>query len=64
MRSADLSSPTWLWFATLERVLLSRANAFTFLTPFIGLSLGVAFFGERPGVTAIVGLIIRALGSF
>jgi drug/metabolite transporter (DMT)-like permease len=36
----------WLWFATLERVLLSRANAFTFLTPFIGLFLGVAFFGS------------------
>lgn len=52
----------WLWFTALERIPLSRANAFTFLTPFIGLSLGVAFFGERPGVMAIAGLLMTVAG--
>jgi drug/metabolite transporter (DMT)-like permease len=45
----------WLWFATLERVLLGRANAFTFLTPFVGLLLGIACFGERPRVVILAG---------
>lgn len=52
----------WLWFTLLERVPLSRANAFTFLTPFIGFALGVAFFGERPGVSAFIGLLLAAAG--
>lgn len=36
----------WLWFAVLRQVALHRANAFTFLVPIFGLSLGVMFFGE------------------
>ncbi len=52
----------WLWFSLLRRVPLSRANAFTFLTPFIGLTLGVAFFGERPGFAALVGLSVTGIG--
>lgn len=52
----------WLWFTLLERVPLSRANAFTFLTPFIGFALGVAFFGERPGVAAFIGLLLAVTG--
>lgn len=52
----------WLWFTLLERIPLSRANAFTFLTPFIGFALGMAFFGERPGLAAISGLALTAAG--
>jgi drug/metabolite transporter (DMT)-like permease len=52
----------WLWFTLLGRVALSRANAFTFLTPFIGFSLGVAFFGEHTRIAAIAGLSLTAAG--
>lgn len=37
----------WLWFTALERVELTRANAFTFLVPLFGLAIGSAFFQER-----------------
>jgi drug/metabolite transporter (DMT)-like permease len=52
----------WLWFTLLGRIPLSRANAFTFLAPFIGFSLGVAFFGERLGLAAAIGLSFTAAG--
>lgn len=52
----------WLWFWLLGRVSLGRANAFTFLTPFIALALGVAFFGERIGPTMIAGLVLATIG--
>ena len=52
----------WLWFVLLQRIPLSRANAYTFVTPFIGFALGVAFFSERVGPTAIVGLALAAVG--
>lgn len=52
----------WLWFTLLGRIPLSRANAFTFLTPFFGFAMGVAFFGERPGLAAIIGLSLAAVG--
>jgi drug/metabolite transporter (DMT)-like permease len=37
----------WLWFATLERISLNRANAFAFLTPLIGLGIGAVHFAEH-----------------
>ncbi len=52
----------WIWFSLLRRVPLSRANAFTFLTPFIGLALGIAFFGETLGFGAVIGLLLTAIG--
>jgi drug/metabolite transporter (DMT)-like permease len=52
----------WLWVKLLQRIVISRANAFTFLTPFIGFSIGGAFFGERPGLAAIIGLSLTAAG--
>jgi drug/metabolite transporter (DMT)-like permease len=52
----------WLWFRTLERIPLYQANAFTFLTPFIGFALGVAFFGERPSLAAVLGLSLSMSG--
>lgn len=51
-----------LWFWLLGRVPLGRANAFMFLTPFIALAFGIAFFGESAGPTLIIGLVIAALG--
>ncbi len=52
----------WLWFRLLERMPLSRANAFTFLTSVVGFAFGVAFFGERPGIAAAIGLPLAAGG--
>jgi drug/metabolite transporter (DMT)-like permease len=51
-----------LWFTLLKRVPLSRANAFTFLSPFIGMALGVAFFGESFGLATLLGLAFTAGG--
>ncbi len=39
----------WLWFSILEKVPLNRANAFSFLIPVFGLSMGVLFYGETIG---------------
>lgn len=54
----------WLWFSVLDRVPLGRANAFTFLTPFIALAIGMMFFDERVGANLIGGLLLTALGIF
>lgn len=54
----------WLWFSVLDRVPLGRANAFTFLTPFIALAIGIMFFDERAGANLIGGLLLTALGIF
>ncbi len=51
-----------LWFAILEQVPLSRANAFTFLSPFIAIAAGVAFFAESPGPSTFLGLALTAVG--
>ena len=51
-----------LWFTLLKRVSLSRANAFTFLSPFIGVALGVVFFGESLGLATLLGLALTAGG--
>ncbi|ODT06287.1 MAG: hypothetical protein ABS35_46050 [Kaistia sp. SCN 65-12] len=60
----------WLWFATLERISLNRANAFAFLTPLIGLGIGALHFAERLiliqffGVGAVlVGVILVHLNA-
>lgn len=52
----------WLWFWLLGRVPLGRANAFTFLTPLLGLAIGAALFGERIGWPTIVGLVLTVTG--
>ena len=52
----------WLWFTLLGRMPVSRANAFTFLAPFFGFALGVAFFGEHIGPAATTGLSLAAIG--
>lgn len=52
----------WLWIDVLVRVPLSEANAFSFLVPILGLSMGVLFFGETLGLTQIAGILLALIG--
>ena len=52
----------WLWFSVLETLPLIRANAFGFLVPVFGLSLGIAFYGEALTVSIAVGASLAFLG--
>ena len=52
----------WLWLSVLETVTLNRANAFTFLVPIFGLSIGIAFYGEALTVSVAVGASLAFLG--
>lgn len=55
---AGTALTTLWWYRLLGRVPLNRLNTFTFLTPVFGLSLGVAFFGERLGLTEALGVVL------
>ena len=52
----------WLWFAALERLTLSHANAFNFLTPLAGWIAAVSFFGERFDAISLIGLALALAG--
>lgn len=52
----------WLWFWVLERIPLSYANAFTFLTPVLALLIGVIAFDEQIGPLLILGLVLTGFG--
>lgn len=52
----------WLWISVLERVPLNRANAFSFLIPIFGLTMGALFYGETLGWTQLVGITLTILG--
>ena len=52
----------WLWFSILEKVPLNRANAFSFLIPIFGLSMGVLFYGETMGWSEAGGIALIVLG--
>jgi drug/metabolite transporter (DMT)-like permease len=54
--------PFWLWFTSLERVELNRANAFTFLVPILGLVIGASLFGERLDVIQAAGIVLVIAG--
>jgi drug/metabolite transporter (DMT)-like permease len=54
--------PFWLWFTSLKKVELSRANAFRFLIPLIGLMIGIAFFQERFGWLEAIGAALILAG--
>jgi drug/metabolite transporter (DMT)-like permease len=54
----------WLWFATLEKVDLNRANAFTFLVPIFGLAIGAALFDERLAWTQAAGVVLVLAGIY
>jgi drug/metabolite transporter (DMT)-like permease len=52
----------WLWFSVLERVALNRANAFSFLIPVFGLSMGALFYDETLRWPQLVGIGLTVLG--
>ena len=52
----------WLWCSVLEKVPLNRANAFSFLIPVFGLTIGVLFYGESLTVFQFVGVFITIVG--
>lgn len=52
----------WLWFESLEKIELTRANAFTFLVPIFGLAIGAAFFDERLGWAQAAGIALVLAG--
>ena len=55
--------PTTLWFWLLrEEEDAGRLSMFLFLTPVLGLALGVAVLGERVGVVQGLGVLIIAVG--
>lgn len=52
----------WLWLTALETTTLNHANAFTFLVPLFGISLGVGLYGEELNVMTVVGMVIAVGG--
>jgi drug/metabolite transporter (DMT)-like permease len=52
----------WMWCRVLREVPLVQANAFNFLVPLFGITMGVAFYNETITVTIIIGTIISVLG--
>ncbi len=52
----------WMWFSILETMTLNRANAYSFLVPFFGISLGIAFYGEALTLLVGAGASITVVG--
>lgn len=52
----------WLWFSVLAKVPLNRANAFSFLVPVFGLTMGVLLYGESLDWPQMVGIALAILG--
>lgn len=51
-----------LWLSVLSEVALSQANAFSFLVPFFGLTIGVLFYNETLSGVAILGIGLALAG--
>jgi len=51
-----------IWLSVLSKVALNRANAFSFLVPVFGLTIGMLFYDETIGVAAILGIGLALLG--
>lgn len=54
--------PFYLWFSLLRSSALSRANAFSFLTPVFGIVIGLGFFGETASLAEFGGIALVLLG--
>ena len=52
----------WLWQSALNVMDLSRANAFSFLVPFIGILFGAFFFAEAITLQAVAGALLAVVG--
>jgi len=51
-----------LWMSVLEKVPLYQANAFSFLVPVFGLTMGMLFFGETLDLTKLIGIALAIFG--
>lgn len=51
-----------LWMSVLASVPLNQANAFSFLVPVFGLTMGMLFFGETLGPVKLTGIVLAVLG--
>ncbi len=52
----------WLWQSALSVMDLSRANAFSFVVPFLGILFGAFFFGEAITPQAVAGALLAIIG--
>ncbi len=52
----------WLWTSVLEKTPLNRANAFSFLVPVFGLTMGALFYGETLGWSEFTGIGLTLAG--
>ena len=52
----------WLWISVLETTPLNQANAFSFLIPIFGLTLGLLFFGEELSWPQMFGISLTLAG--
>ena len=53
-----------LWFWLLDRMPLYRANAYSFLTPVLGMVLGATFYSESFSVIKLAGIITIIAGIY
>jgi len=51
-----------VWMSVLSDVPLSKANAFSFLVPVFGLTIGMLFYGETVGWPEMAGIVIALIG--
>ena len=51
-----------IWLSVLAQVPLNKANAFSFLIPVFGLTMGVLFYNETLGVEAVFGIGLALVG--
>mgnify|MGYP003624530676 FL=1 len=51
-----------LWMSVLAEVPLNQANAFSFLVPIFGLTMGVLFYGETLGLLKLAGISLAIIG--
>ena len=54
----------WLWQVTLQSLDVSKAAAFSFLVPIIGVSVGALFFSEPLTINVIGGGALAAIGVY
>ena len=54
----------WLWQVTLQSLDVSKAAAFSFLVPIIGVSIGALFFSEPLTINVIGGGALAAIGIY
>lgn len=51
-----------IWLSVLSEVALSKANAFSFLVPVFGLTIGALLYDEALGPSTIAGIVLAVVG--